>query len=309
MADMASGTGFVFEENFIAHQLAPGHPESPERLIGLRDKLRQTGLDKRLLPVTHVKEEEDFIRLVHSESHINSVLSLPVTGAAARLAVAASLGAVRDVCQGNLCNAFCALRPPGHHAHNQGANADGPGQGEGFCFFNNIAVAARYAQKKHRIKRVLIADWDYHHGNGTEWAFYGDSSVLFFSTHDGFAYPGTGSTARKGQDKGQGYNINIPLYPGAGDEEVINAFKNVLVPAADAFKPGLVLISAGFDSREHDTLGLFNITDDGFQRLTQIVKDIAAKHCGGRIVSFLEGGYNIDGLAEAVCTHINALLN
>ena len=218
MAGIIPGTGFVFEEEFISHQLAPGHPESPERLKRIRDNLRRTGLDNKLLPVAPERDERDFIRLVHSESHIDSVSGLPVTGAAAGLAVAASLGAVRDVCEGALRNAFCALRPPGHHAHNQGGDADDPGEGEGFCFFNNIAVAARYAQKKHGIERVLIADWDYHHGNGTEWAFYRDRSVYFFSTHDWHAYPGTGDPRRRGEGPARPVEVRVEdIAPARGD--------------------------------------------------------------------------------------------
>jgi acetoin utilization deacetylase AcuC-like enzyme len=195
---------------------------------------------------------------------------------------------------------FVLLAPPGHHAMNTG-------QEEGFCYYNHIAIAARYAQQVYKLKKILIIDWDYHHGNGTEWAFYSDPSVLFFSTHDMNNYPGTGSPARTGEGDGVGFNINVHLKCGATDDDIIKAFKDNLLPAADDFKPDLILISAGFDSRQDDLLGCHKITDKGFTQLTHIVKSIAANHCDGKIVSLLEGGYNIEGNASAVVAHVEAL--
>ena len=192
-------------------------------------------------------------------------------------------------------------RPPGHHAKNTG-------QEEGFCYYNHIAIAARYAQQHYDLKKVLIIDWDFHHGNGTEWAFYSDPSVLYFSTHDMFAYPGTGSPSRTGEGDGEGFNINVHLDCGATDDDIINAFQTKLLPAVEQFKPDLILISAGFDSRQDDLLGCHNISDQGFIKLTETVKILANKHCQGKIVSLLEGGYNLQGNASAVTAHINALM-
>ena len=207
---------------------------------------------------------------------------------------------VKNLRRGQVMNAFCALRPPGHHAADAGEN--------GYCFYNNVAIAARYAQKKYKMNRVLIVDWDYHRGNGTEWAFYEDPSVLVFSTHERKAVPGTGFAERKGKGGGLGYNINVPLPPGADDRAILDAFESKMTPAAERFKPDLVLISAGFDSREGDLLGDFAVTDDGFAKLTRRMMTIAETHANSRLVSVLEGGYNIEGLALAVESHIRTLL-
>ena len=170
-----------------------------------------------------------------------------------------------------------------------------------------MAIAAKYAQEKYKLKKVLIIDWDYHHGNGTEAAFYDDSSGLFFSTHDQFAYPGTGSPSKKGKGTGKGYNINVHLPCGTSDKMIIEKFKKILVPEAKKFKPDLILISAGFDSKKNDLLGCFDITDSGFIELTKIVMEIAHKFCEDKIVSILEGGYNLEGNAKAVIAHVSAL--
>ena len=177
----------------------------------------------------------------------------------------------------------------------------------GFCIFNNIAIAARYAQTRHQASRVLIVDWDVHHGNGTQDIFYSDGSVLFFSTHQSPWYPGTGSADETGYAEGEGKTINCPSPAGSGRAEIVGAFEQKLIPAADQFKPDLVLVSAGFDSRIGDPLGHFVLTDSDFADLTRILLAIADKHAGGRLVSVLEGGYNLSGLASAVRAHVNAL--
>ena len=197
-------------------------------------------------------------------------------------------------------NAFVCSRPPGHHARNSGRE-------EGFCFYNHVAIGARHAQRRHSWQRVLIVDWDYHHGDGTESFFYEDPSVLVFSTHDVNAYPRTGFAERTGSGAGAGLNINAPLACGATDDDIAAAFERHLVPAATRFAPDIVLLSAGFDSRAGDRLGCFAITDRGFERLTRIVMRIADRHCNGRIVSVLEGGYQSAGLASAVLAHVGVL--
>jgi acetoin utilization deacetylase AcuC-like enzyme len=193
------------------------------------------------------------------------------------------------------------MRPPGHHALNTG-------QEEGFCFFNNVAIATRYAQEVFKRQKVLIVDWDFHHGNGTEAAFYEDPTVLYFSTHYALAYPGTGHPDKEGNGPGLGFNINVHMPCGASDDDIIDVFKTVLVPRADSFKPDFVLISAGFDGRTKDKLGCFDISDEGFAALTRIVMDIAHAHCGDKIVSVLEGGYTPEDLAGAVHAHVSTLL-
>ena len=203
--------------------------------------------------------------------------------------------------QGEVTNAFCAVRPPGHHAL-----AD---RAMGFCIFNNVAIAARYVQQQYGLSRVLIVDWDVHHGNGTQAAFYDDPSVLYFSVHQFPFYPGSGTEAEKGRGKGLNSTINVPLPRGSGDKEYLEAFEQKLCPAALAFAPQFVFVSAGFDAHENDTLGGMRVTTEGYGKLTRIVKGIADQCCQGRLVAVLEGGYGLGGLADAVETHIRVLMD
>jgi acetoin utilization deacetylase AcuC-like enzyme len=218
---------------------------------------------------------------------------------AALVAAGGVLSAIDAVVEKKAANAFCAVRPPGHHSLKDKAM--------GFCIFNNVAVGAKYIQKKHNLSDILIVDWDVHHGNGTQATFYDDPSVLYFSTHQYPFYPGTGSEAEKGDGKGLNYNINVPLPIGSGDADYVKAFKEKLEPAALAFSPDFVLISAGFDAHKDDLLGGMKVTADGFAQLTQIVKEISEKCCEGRLVSVLEGGYGLEGLADSVEAHIRIL--
>ena len=200
---------------------------------------------------------------------------------------------------GAVPNAFCLVRPPGHHAEHNG--------GMGFCIFNNISIGARYAQRRHGVERVLIADWDVHHGNGTQEIFYRDNAVLFFSTHQSPWYPGTGAADERGEGSGEGYTINCPLAAGSGMREIGAAFRERLLPAARHYRPDLVMISAGFDSRIHDPLGRFTLEDADFGELTDWMMEAAGESAADRIVSVLEGGYNLAGLASAADAHIRAL--
>jgi acetoin utilization deacetylase AcuC-like enzyme len=218
---------------------------------------------------------------------------------AALKAAGSALAAVDGVISGKVKRAFCVVRPPGHHA-----NAD---RGMGFCVFNNIALAARHAQRRHGVERVLIVDWDVHHGNGTQDIFYEDGTVFFFSTHQFPWYPGTGRAEETGAGAGKGTTLNCPLPAFSGREKIFTCFEQKLLPAAEKFRPELVLISAGFDSREGDPLGQFLLKDKDFADLTRLVAGIAERHAGGRIVSLLEGGYNLSGLATAATAHAVAL--
>jgi acetoin utilization deacetylase AcuC-like enzyme len=251
--------------------------------------------------------ERDYMELVEAEiRERSSELSTGDTqinlhsGRAARLAAGAALGAVDAVFAGKAQNAFCLVRPPGHHASSA--------RGMGFCVFNTVAIAARYAQQRHNADRVLIVDWDVHHGNGTQDIFYRDGSVLFFSTHQSPWYPGTGASSETGDGLGEGKTLNCPFPAGTGSNKIFAAFREILLPAAEAFRPDLLLISSGFDSRVGDPLGQFLLTDDDFAYLTGMLTEFAAKHCGGRVVSVLEGGYSLEGLALATEAHIRALL-
>jgi acetoin utilization deacetylase AcuC-like enzyme len=296
-------TGYIFDEIYLQFHLAPDHPESPQRLIAVEKAMQNSGLLSQLEHLPLLIDFESYLYKVHTRQHVTSIRNnYPGIHPVALAVVGGVLSAVDGVCQGRLRNAFCATRPPGHHANNTGRE-------EGFCFYNAIAIAARYAQQKYKLEKILIIDWDYHHGNATENTFYSDPGVLFFSTHDYFAYPGTGNPARKGEGAGLGYNINVHLDCGATDTNIIQAFENILVPAAKKFKPDMILISAGFDSRMDDLLGCFNITDAGYEELTRISMLLADEFCDGRIVSVLEGGYNIEGNASAIVHHVNILLS
>ena len=298
---MAKTSGLVFSEAFLDHVIEPGHPESPARLRAVAQRLRESGLAEHFAAIAPLADPFPAIAAVHSPAHIAGVRNIPVTGAVAALAAGGALAAVDAVCRGEVRNAFCAMRPPGHHAHDSGAE-------EGFCYYNNVAVAARHAQQAHGCGKVLIIDWDYHHGNATEECFYSDPSVLFFSTHRWKAYPGTGNPARKGAGEGLGYTINVDLGPGATDQAILEAWDREFLAAAETFRPDLVLISAGFDSRKDDWLGDFRIGDDAFRRMTRMAARLAGIAAGGKVVSLLEGGYNPDGLAEAVSAHLEELL-
>jgi acetoin utilization deacetylase AcuC-like enzyme len=293
------------------HITGKRHPERPERFDVAVGALE--GLDLSRLPARVATPDE--IALCHTRPYIRTVERDVASGShdlstgdtvisprsldVAMFAVGAALNAVDAVLDHKVQNAFCIVRPPGHHAT--------PDRGMGFCVFNNVAIAARYAQRKYGVERVLIADWDVHHGNGTQDTFYCDGSVFFCSTHQSPWYPGTGPAEETGQDKGEGWIMNRPFESGAGRQEILGVFEEMLLPAAERVKPELVLISAGFDSRLGDPLGQFCLTDADFKDLTNVMLEIADKHARGRLVSVLEGGYSLEGLAAGVRAHVEAL--
>jgi acetoin utilization deacetylase AcuC-like enzyme len=318
---MPNRTGYVYDDIFLEHELEPGHPESPLRLAALHATVNESGLLDKLTALPP-RTDSPFIigqiGLVHTPKHIDGVLKTGNTGTVAVCAVGAVLAAVDAVAgtDKKADNAFCAIRPPGHHVHND-VNKDGPGHGEGFCFFNNAAIGARYAQKQYGLKNILIVDWDYHHGNGTEDVFYSDPTVFYFSTHRLNDYPRTGYPLRTGEGAGKGYNLNVPLpapdrpFESVMDEDLLGAWDNRLLPRLKEldFTPDMIFISAGFDSRKDDSIGNFSITDNGFFDITKRVMALADESCGKKIVSVLEGGYNPKGQALAVCAHLKALLS
>ena len=311
-------TGLVFDEVYLRHLAGDtGHPERPERLTAIRSGLERSGLLKTLQRITPRRVTDEELTLVHTRPYVALVrkelsnlrgladlstgdtLASPGSFEAAQFAAGGVLNAVDAVMMQKVKNAFCAVRPPGHHAT--------PNRGMGFCIFNNVAIAARYIQKVHGARRVLIVDWDYHHGNGTQDIFNEDDSVFYFSTHHYGAYPGTGSAADTGAGKAAGTKLNVPMPPGAGDAQFLEAFQTRLAPAARTFRPDVILISAGFDGMRDDVLGRFDITPSGFAAMTQVVVDLANELCQGRIVSVLEGGYRLEGLSDSVVAHVKVL--
>lgn len=308
--------GYIFHPAFLEHEMGSSHPESPERLRAIRAGLESSGTWARLHHLTPRRAERKWIETIHQASYIDSLerqspsrgyvyldpdtSMSPGTVNAAYMASGGALTGVDAVMSGEVHQAFCAVRPPGHHAETDHA--------KGFCFFNSVAIAARYIQQQYGLQRVMIVDWDVHHGNGTQHSFYDDPSVLFFSTHQFPYYPGTGRATETGEGKGRGYTINVPLPGGQGNDEYREIFQKVLVPAAEGFRPDFVLISAGFDGHRDDPLASMDLTEEGYGDLTTIVADLANQFAGGRIVSCLEGGYHLRALAKSVDRHLQMLM-
>ncbi len=307
-------TGLLLDTTFTTHQPGPGHPESPARYTGLTHAFHIAAL--ATTPIAPRLATESELALAHTPDYIalataeitsgRTTLSTGDTSVGeatlhvARTAVGSLLTAIDQVMDGALENAFCAVRPPGHHA-----TAD---RGMGFCVFNSVAVAARYAVQKYRLQRIAIIDWDVHHGNGTQDIFYEDPSVYFFSTHQSPWYPGTGAARETGTGAGRGTTLNCPLPAASGMAEIAACFRDQFLPAMADYRPELILISAGFDSRAGDPLGQFTLTDPDFATLTSQLRELAHQHAGGRLISTLEGGYNVPGLASASLAHVRALL-
>ncbi len=296
--------------------MGPDHPEQPLRLAAIQDRLRTDGLFEQLIPLIPTPCTSEQAEYVHSSLYLQTaqreiesglaVLSTgdtdvcPASWDVACLAAGGVVTAVDAVMKGDIQRAFCAVRPPGHHAT--------PQRGMGFCVLSNIAIGARYAQRKYGLGKVLIVDWDVHHGNGTQDAFYEDDSVLFFSVHQHPWYPGTGMEDETGTGRGLGMTLNAPLPAGSGAHEILGAVDSRLLPAIQRFRPELVMISAGFDSRVGDPLGKFLLEDADFVKLTQRMLGAAKEFADGRLISVLEGGYSLEGLASGVASHVGALL-
>ncbi len=309
--------GFVYDPRYLAHEMGPNHPESPERLRAICSQLQSSGTWSRLQQLSPRRAEREWIERIHDSSYIDSLerqspnegyASLdpdtsmsPGTLEAAYLATGGALVAVDAIMKGEVDQVFCANRPPGHHAEKERAM--------GFCFLNTVAIAARYIQQQYGIQRVLIVDWDVHHGNGTQHAFYDDASVMFFSTHQFPYYPGSGSAMEMGEGPGKGFTINVPFAGGEGDDEYQEIFQKVLEPAVDSFRPEFIVISAGFDAHRDDPLASMDLTASGYAELTGILASLAKNYSKGRILACLEGGYHLQALAGSVDQHLQALLD
>lgn len=313
-------TALLYHPVYLQHNTGSHHPERASRLQSISRKLQKSGLTGKLKAIEPKAASLEDITLVHTEEYVlsirnicsrpgmDSIVALDTDTIVSKGSYEAALfaaGAVKEgvdlVVRGEIDNAFCMVRPPGHHARIS--------QAMGFCIFNNVAIGARYIQKKHKINRILIVDWDVHHGNGTEEIFYSDPSVFYISLHQYPHYPGTGSSESRGEGKGKGFNLNIPMDAGSGDSEYIKAFQKIIVPKIASFKPEFILISAGFDGHRDDPLSSINLTEQGYQEMTEILKDMANLYSKDHIVSVLEGGYNLLSLANSVNSHLEALVS
>jgi acetoin utilization deacetylase AcuC-like enzyme len=315
---MSKPTGLLLDDTFLRHLPGrTGHPECPERLVAIDGRLRAAPWFSSLSLISSRIAAEEELALAHEPDYL-ALVARETTGVAglrqlstgdtivsrdsldvARLATGGVLAAAESVMSGSIHNAFCAVRPPGHHATTD--------RGMGFCIFNHVAVAARYVQKTYNLEKVLIVDWDYHHGNGTQDIFYEDPAVFYFSTHHYGAYPGTGAPSERGGGPGLGTTLNVPLPVGCRDDQIFEALEKLLLPAAQSFHPDFIFVSAGFDAMRGDLLGCFDVTPEGFASVTRLVKSLAEECCRGRLVSVLEGGYRLDGLAECVAAHVDVL--
>jgi acetoin utilization deacetylase AcuC-like enzyme len=308
--------GLVLDPRFEEHDTGPGHPERPERLACVRAALEGAGLPARCVLQPLEPIGDGALRRVHDEEHVRRVDEACASGATlldsmdtticaasaeiARLAAGSVAGLCREVAVGRLDRGFAAVRPPGHHAERDLAM--------GFCLFNNVAVAARELTARHGIRRVLIVDWDVHHGNGTQHIFESDADVFYFSLHQYPLYPGTGAADETGLGPGRGATLNCPLPPGSGDDRFLGALRDALMPAAERFAPEFVLLSAGFDAHRADPLANLDVRTEAYAEATTILREIADRHADGRLVSMLEGGYDLEALSASVVTHVRALL-
>ncbi len=307
-------TAILRDDLYLQHITGDYHPESHHRLEVVYRMLEDEDMQDTFRVLSPRPATREELQLNHSSNYIDQVAATsgrsfcsldpdtttsPKSWEAARMAAGGVLVAVDRVMEGEIENAFALVRPPGHHAESN--------KGMGFCIFNNIAIAAHYARQKHLLERILIIDWDLHHGNGTQNAFYEDPQVLYFSTHQYPYYPGSGSVDEDGQGKGKGFTVNVPLPGGQGDQDFEAIFKEILKPIATQFKPQLILVSAGYDIYSQDPLGAMDVTPEGFATLTSLIMDMARSSCQGRVVITLEGGYHLDGLRDSVKATIKEL--
>jgi acetoin utilization deacetylase AcuC-like enzyme len=302
---------------FEEHRTGPGHPERPERLIRLREELERSGLAGRCAAAPVVPASDAVLTRVHDATHVARVeraceqgdLTVDSMDTAicadsarvARLAAGSVVSLCRGVGDGEWSRGFAAVRPPGHHAERDLAM--------GFCLFNTVAVAARSVLDAGLASRVLVVDWDVHHGNGTQHIFEEDPAVFYFSVHQSPLYPGTGEPDETGSGAGEGTTLNRPLPPGSGDDLFLASLREGLLPAAEGYRPEFVLVSAGFDAHQADPLGGLAVSTGAYREATRLVVELAERFCGGRLVSVLEGGYDLDALAGSVVVHLDELLS
>ena len=306
-------TGYISDPFYLKHKNEP-HPENPGRLNAIQKNIESSKYYNNLTLIQPRKATVEDIAKVHGTGYIRSVEDSCRNGVrnldadtvissdsyqAALLSAGAGLEALDKILEGTVGNAFCAVRPPGHHAEQNKAM--------GFCLFNNVGVIARYAQDVKKLEKVFIFDWDVHHGNGTQHSFYKDSSIYYSSIHQYPFYPGTGGVDETGTGDGLGSNLNLPMRAYSCDTDYINIIEHKLIPVIQKFNPDLIIISAGFDAHENDPLAQINLSTDCYGKMTQKLMEIANDVCNGRILSMLEGGYDYSALADSVQLHVETL--
>jgi len=301
-------TAYLYDDIYLDHETGWGHPEQPERLVRIHKKISSAPYYKELVRIKPSPADIAHIEMIHSRDYIGRVkreieqgvscidsMDTTVSSRSYEVALYAAGGSLNmcdAVMRDQAVNGFCAIRPPGHHAEKNYA--------AGFCIFNNIAIAARYLQRTYSLKNVAIVDWDVHHGNGTQHSFEDDNSIFYISLHQYPHYPGTGSNHEIGVGRGKGFTQNYPMRHSSGDEEYRFLFENRIVPALHTFKPDIVLVSAGFDAHKADPLSSILLSTEMFYTFTRMLMAVANEHSQGRIIAFLEGGYNLSVLPDCV---------
>jgi acetoin utilization deacetylase AcuC-like enzyme len=307
-------TGVVFSLDFKRHETGKGHPESPDRIDAVSRALAAPALASRIEAVSPRPADKEHVLLVHWERLYDEIMATAgkgqtyldsdtvassETASLAHLAAGSVMTGIERVVEGKLSNAFAFPRPPGHHAK--------PDKAMGFCFFNNVAVGAMFALKRFQFRRILVIDFDVHHGNGTQKAFYTSPEVLYVSTHQSPFYPGTGALQETGKDEGEGFTLNVPMPAGMGDHEYLRVFREIIAPVGLEYRPELILVSAGFDAHRDDPLGGMALTTRGYGAITEEILRLADQCCGGKTVFVLEGGYNLRALEESIVAVLQVL--
>jgi acetoin utilization deacetylase AcuC-like enzyme len=309
-------TAYLYDDIYLLHDTGPGHPERAERLTAIDNKIKSREYYDKLVKVEKRKAEFDELEYIHDAEYIQSLKKAIESGIdyldtgdtvvgknsfeIALYATGGCLNLCDTIMKGEADTGFCAIRPPGHHAERAKAY--------GYCLFNNIAISARYIQKKYDIERVAIVDWDVHHGNGTQHSFETNPTVYFFSLHQYPFYPGSGINTERGIGKGKGFTLNIPMIAGSGDDEYQFAFESSIIPELHKFAPQIILISAGFDAHADDHQANMNLSTESYYQFTKLLQGVAKQYCDNRIIAILEGGYNVKALADSVARVMDAFV-